>query len=92
MFDRLSLVLESLARFIIPMGFFTLLAVAAILALVVPPLGYYLVRSLRFAISWLVRFLSFVISWQPKELIGAPRSCLFPDADTIPDRDAKEDR
>ncbi len=92
MFDRLSLVLESLARFIIPMGSFTFLAVAAILALVVPPLGYYLVRFLGLAISYSVQFLGFVIAWQPKELVGAPRNRLFPDAGAIPDLDAKEDR
>ena len=91
MFERLSLGFEALARFIIPMGFFTLLAVAAILTLVVPPLGYYLVRFLGFAISFSVRFLGFVFSWQPKELVGAPRNRLFPDSSTIPELDAKED-
>jgi hypothetical protein len=103
MFDRLSLVLESLARFIIPMGIFTVLAVAIILTLVVPPLGYYLVRFLSFAICCLVRFVGFVIcrlvrflgfvfSWHPKNLVGAPRNQLFPDLSAIPDFDANENR
>jgi hypothetical protein len=92
MFDRLSLVLESLARFIIPMGIFTVLAVAIILTLVVPPLGYYLVRLLGFAMCCLVRFLGFVFSWHPKDLVGAPRKQLFPDSSTIPNFDAVEDR
>lgn len=92
MFDRLSLVLEYLARFIIPMGIITLLAVAIVLALVVPPLGYYLVRFLGSAICCLVRFLGFVFSWHPKSLVGAPRNQLFPESSAIPDFDANEDR
>ena len=92
MFDRLSLVLEYLARFIIPMGVFTMLAVAIILTLVVPPLGYYLVRFLGFAICCLVRFLGFVFSWHPMNLVGAPRNQLFPDSSVIPEFNATEVR